>query len=58
MLYVLAVGPSISFAKVRPHATSLQIVLSWSNTIGSGFTVIVTVKGVPSQPIALIGTMV
>ena len=55
---MLAVGPSISFAKERPHATSLQTVVTWSNIIGSGFTVIVTVKGVPSQPIALIGTMV
>ena len=51
ILYVVTFGPSVSLPKVTPVVPSLQIVVDWSATNGSGFTVKVTVKLSPTHPV-------
>ena len=58
MLYETTFGPLLSLPKTKPSAKSLHIVTIWFATTGSGFTVTVTVKGLPEQPTALTGTIV
>ena len=58
MLYVLALGPSVSLLSVIPSAISLHAPAVWLATTGSGFTVTVYVKLLPVQPFAPIGVTV
>ena len=58
ILYVLALGPSVSLLSVIPSAISLHAPAVWLATTGSGFTVTVYVKLLPVQPFAPIGVTV
>ena len=57
ILYVRAATELLKF-KETPEALSLQIVLVWFKTTGSGLMVAVTVKGWPEQPLLPFGTIV
>ena len=58
ILYVAAEGPSASSPKTKFIATSLQIVIGWSATTGSGFMVAVILNASPLHPVAVTGTTV
>ena len=56
---MVTIGPSVSFPRTKPvNGASLQTVRIWLATTGSGLTVSVILKGVPTHPFGEVGVMV